>query len=102
MAVRRVTDNPHVDPVATAYVLGDDARRAAEEVRWSAPPGGIGDILVGGVGGIAVLVDKVPETLRCEVEDLGSRPVARADRGLVKVVKCRRVCLTEIREGNVD
>ena len=102
MAIGSVANHPHVYPVTTADILSDDAGRAAEEVLWSTPSGRIADVLVGGVGTIAILEDEVPKVLWRKEEDLRSSAVACADRSLVKVVECGRVGLSEIAEAKVD
>lgn len=102
VAIGRVANDPHVDPVATTDVLGDDAWHAAKEFFWRAPPGGISDVLVGGISSIAILEDEIPETLWCEVEDLGGSTIPCADRSLVKVVECGGICLPEVSEAEVD
>lgn len=96
-----VADEPHVDPVALADVLLDEGGLGAVEVGGRAPAGGIADVGVGRVGGVAVLEDQVPEVLRGEVEDLRRGAVARPDGGLVEVVEGGGVGLAEVAEAEV-
>lgn len=99
VAVGGVADDPHVNPVATANVLLDDVRLRGVEVLRGAPAVRVVDVLVGGVGSIAVLVNEVPQLLRSKVEDLGSSTVTGTDRGLVEVSELGVLSLGEIGEA---
>ena len=102
VAVCGIADRPHVDPVSAPNILDYYAGLGGEEVCWSRPASRVVDILVRGVGGIAILENQVPETLRFEEEHFGSRPVAGANSTLIKVVEWSGVCLVEIGEVQVD
>lgn len=51
---------------------------------------------------VAILENEILEAMLLEIEDLGSRAVARTYRGVVKIVECRRVRLSKISEAEVD
>lgn len=102
MAVRRVTDDPHIDPVSVTDVVRDDLGRAVVEVRGGSPALGIVDVGVGGVSCIAVLVDEVPEFLRGKVEDFGGGAVACSYWGLVEISEGGGIGLGEVGEAEVD
>ena len=100
ITVLRVANIPNIDPGAGSHILGDNGRHTAEHVGRCAPARVIADVRVGGVGGVAVLEDEVPEAVRFEVEDLRSSLVARAEnRG--QVVEGGGVGLTKLGEAEV-
>jgi hypothetical protein len=102
VAVGRVADRPHVDPVAVADVLLDDRRLGRVEVLRRRPAGRVRDVRVGRVRRVAVLVDEVPQVLGRKVEHLRRGAVALADRGRVEVVERRALSLGKVREGDVN
>lgn len=79
MAVRFITDHPHVHPITIPDVVGDDLRCAGVEVRGCRPACRIADVFVCRVCCIAVLVDQIPKLLGCKVKDFGCGAIAGAD-----------------------
>ena len=77
MAVGVVAYDPHVDPVALLRVqetFGNECGgTVGVEDFGGGPPCRIGNVGVGAVCGIAILVDEVPELLRSEVNCEGVR-----------------------------
>lgn len=100
MAVGRIANHPHVDPITTSNVVRNCGRRSAEERLGSSPAVGIVDIRVGRVRRIAVLVDEIPSAFWSKVKDLGSGSIASADWRLVQIAERSRVGLREI--GKVE
>ena len=57
VAKRRVTDNPHIDPIPTPDVLLDDSRHSGIECYGTRPSPGVADIRIRRVRRVVVLVD---------------------------------------------
>jgi len=72
MAVCRVADDPHVYPESVSDVVcdGGGGTVGVEDLGRS-PASRVGDVRVGAVSCVAVLVDEVPEFLRCHVDWVG-------------------------------
>lgn len=101
MAVGRVTDDPHINPVAVPNVLLDDRWGARKEVLRGGPTTRIRDIWVRRIGSVAVLEHEIPQLVRSKIEHLRSCSVAGSDRSLIKVCEGGRVGLVEITEAEI-
>jgi len=102
VTIGRVADHPHIYPVAAAYVARNDRRRATIESFGRTPALWITDVGVRGISGVTVLVNKIPNTLGGEVEDLGCGAISGADTRLVKVVLVSGGSLGKVSEIQVD
>ena len=102
VAIRAVADDPHVNPIPSSNILLNGGGGPAKEILGRAPAGGVVNVRIRGVGGVAVLEDEIPEFLGREVEDLGCGAVAGADGGRVEVGEGGAGGLGEVGEGQVD
>ena len=102
MAVRRIANDPHINPVSIADIVSDDLWCTGVEVLWCCPASRIADILVRRVCCIAILIDQVPELLGCKVEDLWCGSVAGTNCRLIKIIESRGAGFREVGEVEVD
>jgi len=102
VAVSRVADIPHVNPVAASDVVTDYCGHAAVEGLGGGPASRVGDVLVSRVRGVVVLEYEVPHLLWSEEEDLRGRTVACANARLVEVVEGCATGLRKIRKIQID
>jgi len=90
-------------PVATVLDCVTDGLRCTRvECLGRRPTVRVADVAVGRVGSVAVLVDKIPELLRCKVKHLGSSAVAGTDGRLIKVSELSIAGLVEVGETHID
>jgi len=102
VTIGRVADHPHIYPVAAADIVRNDRRHGAIEGFRGTPALWIAYVGVRGISGVAVLVDKIPNTLGSEVENLRGSAISCANTRLVEVVLISGGSLGKVGKVQVD